>query len=88
MYSTIPVNIVISSKHTRSYSTARTGISNLFLVYHSPTPKTTTNLRRRPQRQPNTVVPKKRRLSPRIRAQIEIDIRAVLVRVRETGLRT
>ena len=56
------------------------------LVRNGPTPRTTINLRRSPQRQSHPIIPEERSLCPRIRAQVEVDVRAVLVRAREPGL--
>lgn len=54
--------------------------------HNSPTPRTTINLRRRPQRQTHTATPEKRSLSTTVRAQIEVHVCAVLIRAGQAGL--
>lgn len=55
--------------------------------HNTPTPLRTVHLHRTPHPQPHSRAPKQRRIRPRVNAQIEIDIRAVLVRPRQPRLR-
>lgn len=57
-------------------------------MYHSARPSTTTNLLRSPHSKSNTIIPKESRLGPRIRTQIKIHIRTVLIRTAQPILCT
>jgi len=59
----------------------------LILVHDRTTPCPTIDLHRCPDRQSYSIVSEERGLSPRVRAQIEVDIRTILVRPRESRLR-
>ena len=61
-------------------------VTKIPLMDNSPTPLRTSNLHRRAHRQTLAIIPKERRLGPAVRAQIEVHVRAVLVRAREPVL--
>jgi hypothetical protein len=58
------------------------------LMNHLPTPLRTTHLLRSPHRKPNPAVSKQRLRSAAIDAKIKVEIRAILIRSRESILRT